>query len=65
MWAMVYLFAAWPVVLAMFFATERIGQLILGSEFHIDSHAEIKLIHAYKDHAVQLAIFINTALLGR
>jgi membrane protease YdiL (CAAX protease family) len=60
--AFAYLFAVIPVVYAALRLTFLIGKLIFGSDFEIEPHEQIEMIHDYTQPAIQMAILIGGAL---
>lgn len=61
-WAVAYLFAGWPVVIAALRMTLLVGKLIYGGDYQIEQHEELRLLHAHMEVSIRAAIVISGAI---
>jgi len=60
--AMLNLLTIWPIVVAMIILTTNIGKLILGPDFELQQHEELKLITEHPQLSLRLLIIVTTVL---
>jgi len=58
--AFVNLLTIWPIVIAMIIVTTFVGKLILGQDFHLEKHEELKTIISHPQLPVRILIIVTT-----
>ena len=58
-----YLLAVWPVAIAVLLFTARVGKLIYGDDYAIESHEELELVRSHGEPVVRAAILVNGAII--